>query len=329
MSDLHDLAAYTRQPAARPSSSRRTPQASPLAQGFGLAVGAAPVLLAVILLAQWIGGMIAEQRAKAIMEDAARSIRMIQEATHAHSGKIGTDTGGTATYLQIGASSVQIGRTDGGTSGSGSTQIMLDTGSTTCAATVLATAGSGANTKYPPVTFKGDALTVVTSGGAVGVAVRPGETSTVSVRATKGASGSKPNVYVGAGATVNALNADSGNVYSQSDNTTAAATVGGDARYQYDGTGAHTALTVGKGSTCVYNGTGTVTTAVVRGTLDFAADARAKTVTTATVHAGATLNVDNGIAGAVTFTNPIVYPDGLDAAKVITPEGVKGTLVAI
>jgi hypothetical protein len=247
--------------------------------------------------------------------------------THANASQIGTDTAGVATYLQIGASSVTIGRNDGGI-GTGSQLILLDFGSTTNATNVLQTSSGSANTKYPAVCLLGSAMTLTISGGNVGVAVRPGETATcASLKTTAGLLGSTPAVYAGSGATLTTFVLDSGSLQSFSTATvTTGRTSGG--RYVYEGTGAHTTLEVDDG-TVIYNGTGTITTADVRGELDFSHDSRAKTVTTANVYKGGTLNVDNGVPGGIVFTNPINYPDGLDKVQVRTPAGVKGTLTNI
>lgn len=246
--------------------------------------------------------------------------------TNANSSKIGSDSGGTATYFQIGASTTSIGRNDGGT-GTGSTLILLDYGSTTNATNILQTASTGGNTKYPPVALKGSALTATISGGSVGIAVRPGETATATVKTVSGLDGSSPEVFLGAGVTTTLLTVDAGSVQSLSDQTTSDARITA-GQYRFEGTGAHTSLEV-DGGTCIYNGTGTISTATVRGELDFSHDGRAKTVTNASIYRGGILDVDNGIPGGIVFTNAIQYPDGLDQVDVRTPAGVKGTLTNI
>lgn len=246
--------------------------------------------------------------------------------THANEANIGSDAAGVAAYFQIGASSCSIGRSDGGV-GNGSGLILLDFGSTSNATNVLQTSQSSDNAKYPPVCIKGTGVTLTVSGGTVGVAVRPGETATVTVKTTNGLEGSSPSLFLGAGVTTTLATIDAGTLQSLSDNTTSDARVT-NGTYTYSGTGAHTALEV-DGGTVIYNGTGTITTATVRGELNFSHDARAKTVTNCSVYRGAILDVDNGVPGGIVFTNAIQYPDGLDEVQVRTPAGVKGTLTNI
>jgi len=246
--------------------------------------------------------------------------------THASSAQIGTDVDGVATYLQIGASNVIIGRSDGGT-GNGSQLILLDLGSTASAVNILQSSSTSANQKYPPIGIKGTAVTLTPSGGTTGVAVRPGETATLAALKTTRGGNSTPTIYLGSGVTPTAISVDAGTVNSLSDNTCASARVSG-GTYNVSGTGAHTLLNVDDG-TCNYTGVGTITAANIRGSLLMGADARAKTITDATIYKNATLDIDNGVPGSITFTNPIQYPDGIGAVTIRTPAGVKGTLAAI
>jgi hypothetical protein len=246
-------------------------------------------------------------------------------------GRIGVLTSTTQTYLTFDGGTISIGTPPAQGSPNGSSLIMIGNTSTTAmTVNVLDSASTGYSLNYPPVLVKGTDLTVNVTGGRVGIAALVGDTAAGTFKLTKGAGSESPFIYFGSGATPTAISASAGAVNSRSSNTCGSAVISGTASYTYDGTGAHTALTVRDTATCYYSGTGTITTASVSGgTLDFSRDTRAKTVTNSTVYSGSRLNVDNGVAGGITFTNATQFPDGLDDVTITSPGGVKAKIEAI
>jgi hypothetical protein len=251
---------------------------------------------------------------------------------HASAVEVGAYAAGVPSYLKFGTGlTVVVGGQTGFGSGSGSPRLMIHgTGAATVNIVRAASAGRSDDANVPPVQLKGADLTIAASGGSFGVGVRAGETGNVvtSLHANLGSDGDAPYCYLGPGTAVTSQTINAGRVYSRSDGTAAATVVDG-GEYDYEGTGAHTALTVNNDSTCYYSGTGTITAGIVAGELNFSRDGRTKTVTNLTVSDGATLDVDNGVPGSIVFTNAIQYPDGMENVTIRTPGGVKGTLTNI
>lgn len=244
-----------------------------------------------------------------------------------HSAAIGAVAAGAATYLVLDGGTLKMPRLPNPASAAGPSRVLIDFGSTAATVDIQATNTTGSETQYPPVQILGDALTASVSGGSVGFAVRPGETATLaSLRVTKGLGGD-PSVYLGPGATVTSGTYDAGTVESRASATAATTRVSG-ATYRVEGSAAHTTLTIDAGKV-YYNGSGTIATLDCNGTFDATALGSALTITTATFRRGYLADLDNGVPGGITFTNPINYPDGIQAGTLRTPAGVKGTLVAI
>lgn len=251
-----------------------------------------------------------------------------------YTGQLGALTSaGVATYFQLDGGTVFIGRKTAQGSGSGPTLVMLKNSSTTAmTVNVLNTSSSSASTYYPPVMITGGtAITVNHSGGNVGVSLVPGESATVTYRiAISDDAAIPPSVTFGSGVTVTELTANGGTITSYSSNTNTNTALSGTATYTYLGTGAHTTIDASTGTTVIYSGTGTLTTGNLRGgSIDFSRDSRAKTVTTLNTYRGYSLNVNNGEAGSITFTNAINHYDGLSSGTITDLPGMKGTLTNI
>ncbi len=247
-----------------------------------------------------------------------------------YTGSIGVLSGTAQTYLTLNGGTAYIGQSTGYGSGSGSPLVMLDFGTTNAGTiNVTKTAATSGSTYYPPVLVKGGSSGVctlagnITGSGTMGVAALPAEVAFGVFQTTNGGS-----LILGTGVTAEAITAEGGGtVLSHSTLVTTTLTNSG-ATYFYDGTGAHTTINNYSG-TLTYNGTGTITTLNNWGTADFSGDPRAKTITNSSQYSGATLNVDNGIPGRIVFTNAIQYPDGIGKVTLLSPRGVKGTLLNI
>ena len=253
------------------------------------------------------------------------TITLIKEKSY--TGRIGVLTSAAQTYLTFDGGVVHLEQPPVQGSPTGSPLVMIaNTSTTAMTVNVYDSSSTSYSQNYPPILLKGTDITVNVTGGKVGVAALPGETSTGTFKTTRGAGSEAPFLFLGSGSTVTALSANAGTVVSRSGNTCASAAISGGATYQYDGTGAHTAITVGGGSTVIYNGTGTITDIDCSGTFDGSRDTRAKTVTDSIFRSGSRLNIDNGVAGSFTFTNATEFPDGLDDVTFTTPSAVKALI---
>ncbi len=209
---------------------------------------------------------------------------------------------GTATsYLNIGATTFNLGRPVTG-GGQGSRRINIQAANSGATVFVWDSATSANDTTFTPVRLLLTAATLNVDGGTTGVALYPGETSSISaLNITQGAS--QPTVILGAGVTLTTATMGAGNVFSYSTNTTTTATMNGPSNWTHYGSGAYTTVTVGQGSTLTYPGTGTITTLNLRGTADFSGGTGAVTITNCTMQAGAVI-LDP--LKRVTFTNPVL-----------------------
>jgi hypothetical protein len=227
---------------------------------------------------------------------------------------IGVLNATTATYLVIDGGTVHIGAQSGQGSSSGSSLVMINTGTTAATFNVYDSASTSSSTYYPPILIKGTVLTVNQFGGSVGiaalqaVAAGTAETATlVAGKVTKGAGSIDPSLFLGAGVTTTALYQSAGTVYSRSNQTqTLVEKTGG--TYRYDGTGAHTTLT-NYGGVVYAEGTGTITNLKNGGEMNFSRDPRAKTITNTEIYEGAIMDLRTGAPTgtpySVTFTNGI------------------------
>jgi hypothetical protein len=239
-------------------------------------------------------------------------------------GKIGVAPTATtaATYLEIGASTVDIHRAEGGSSGTGSTLILLDLGSTTSTVIVRGSASTSADTYNPPIRLKGTDMTLVQTGGSVGIAVHPGETSTlVAGRVLKASATVSPKLTLGVGCTVTALSATTGTINSAANQTAATVLLDGDAVYESKGSGAHTTLSCDGAARCYYSGSGNITTLNLSGSFDRSRDSRAITIGTTNLYAGATINLANGVSGSTTRTAKNLVRCAMEDVTFIMPVG--------
>jgi hypothetical protein len=256
-----------------------------------------------------------------------------------YTGSIGSiSAAAVPTYLTFDGGTFHIGRRTSQGSGTGSPLILVGSTLNTAATfNVYDSSSTSTSTNFPPILLdSGTSNTLNLFGGNVGICLfapsNVAEAATfgvINVAASDDA-GVPAQLTIGSGVTVTALTARGGTIIDRADQTNASTKINDNCEMLVEGTGAHTAIEVADAATLKYWGTGTITAGHVRGgTLDFSGDTRAKTVTDLSVYRGATLNVDNGEAGSVTFTNAIQYPDGMGEVAIITPPGVKGTLLSI
>jgi hypothetical protein len=233
---------------------------------------------------------------------------------------IGVFTDAVQTYLVIDGGTVHVGSQSGQGTASGSSLIMIDTGTTAATYNVYDSASTSSTTYFPPILIKGTVITLNQYGGSVGIAAlnadyTAAETATlVAGKVAKGNGSIDPSLYLGAGVTTTALYQSAGTIYSRANLTqTTVERTGG--TYRYAGTGAHTTLN-NYGGTVYSEGTGTITTLRNGGTVDFSRDPRAKTVTNCELYEGGIFDLRTGASTgtpfSVTFTNGIdLYRCGL------------------
>ncbi|TXH56137.1 MAG: hypothetical protein E6Q97_07135 [Desulfurellales bacterium] len=256
-----------------------------------------------------------------------------------YTGQIGSiSSSGVPTYLTFDGGTIYIGRSTTQGTGTGPTLCMIgNTGTTAMTINVYDSSSTGASTYFPPILIDGGTnISLNHYGGNVGLCMFNASGSaeaatfaTINV-AVNGEAGVPAQLTIGSGVLVTTCTSNGGTIYDRSDVGVTTMLINGQATVIVEGTASHSTIEAADGATINYNGNGTITTFNLRGgTLDLSGDTRAKTITTLNAYDGSTLNVDNGEAGSVTFTNPINYPDGMDGVTIITPPGVKGTLTNI
>lgn len=231
--------------------------------------------------------------------------------SNGYTGSIGlspVDTDGTAywqyraQYLLVGATTSNIGDT----TGTGSGRLKIDNSSIQTTLNVNNT-GSPTDADLSALIWKGTHASNVVNlaGGSFGAAVFGGETATIATLRLggTGAGGALPATAIcGPGVTLTTVNNLGGSVTINSAATTILIQNGGTLTTL--GTGAITTVN-NRNGTLNAQSNGTITTLVVGtgSTADFSGDARAKTVTTTTIYAGATVNDPENV---VVWTNGLV-----------------------
>lgn len=220
-----------------------------------------------------------------------------------YTGAIGKSDG---TYLAIGATAVRIGDPGNSpTTPNGSGRLLLNFGTVQTTVVVVNTSQTSTDTAFAPLLMKGTHASnkLVVYSGRVESATRfAGDVSTWSEVDVQAGGASAPTVLLGTGCTLTTINQNAGTLTVNSAATTVTLSSG---TLTTQGSGAITTLTVG--GIAKLNSTGTITTlnALGGGTADFSGDAQAKTVTTLKAYKGTKINLDNGVKGSVTMTNPI------------------------
>ena len=246
-----------------------------------------------------------------------------------YTGQIGTVSSGVATPLTLDGGTINIvADPNQNNASSGSQRLLFAFGASAGTVNIQASNSSGAEPSIPSVCVTGTSLAINMTGGNLGVAVRPGETSTITTL-TLSVGRTTPYLMLGRGVTgTNCDAVNGGTVLDMRTNLMKSIRNYGQGKWDYTGTGATTTVYL-DGGTLYYTGTGTITTVTQKaGELNFARSAAARTVTNAAIDGG-TLNLDNGSPGAITFTNPITFPSGMDAVTILTPNGVKANIQAI
>jgi hypothetical protein len=227
---------------------------------------------------------------------------------------IGVLTDAAATYLVIDGGTVHIGSQGGQGSATGSSLVMINTGSTAATFNIYDSASTSSSTYYPPIIIKGTAMTVNHQGGSVGIAplhalaAGTAEVATLtSCKVSKGNGSIDPTLYLGQGVTTTALYQSAGTVYNRSDQTqTLVEKTAG--TYRYSGSAAHTALT-NLGGTVYSEGAGTITKLVNGGTFDTTRDARAKIVQVCEAYDGAVFDLRTGALDGTALRT--MFPTGI------------------
>ncbi len=199
-------------------------------------------------------------------------------------GKIGYngEAGFSGTYLQVKATTVNIGQHIGSGSPAGSGRIMIDVGSAgTPVINIYNTSSSSADTNKPCVRVKANNASAVCniSDGMVGFAYEDGETTTIGTIRMSGGE----EVYISEGTTVTTVYKKGGNCDMVCGCTTL--TNDGGALSLY-GSGTYTTINQ-KAGTCYLYGTGTITTLnVTGGFADCRKSLDSRTITTVKVKGG-------------------------------------------
>lgn len=231
--------------------------------------------------------------------------------SQSYTGSIGL----SSAYLQVSATTVNIGQQFGGaTVGNGSPLIRLNLGTVTSTVNIYNTAKTSALAGAGPVTILGThtSSTLNVMNGIVSVAVDPLESSTFNTVNNSG------TLYFGPSVTLSVINANAGSTTIRSACGTVNLTGG-------------SLLTAGSGTLGLlqaYSGTasllsnGTISTINIYGaSVDMSGDPRAKTVTNCTIYSGS-LNADTGVKGSVTFTNPITIRASAGRFSLSLPQGI-------
>lgn len=212
----------------------------------------------------------------------------------------GQTIGTSSAYFQIKASTVNIGYQFGAISlANGSQRVKINLGSSAGVINIYNSANSAADPNVSPIQLLGSALTSLNiTSGLVCMAVHPGETSTVATITNGG------GLTLGAGVTVTTVNGSAGSTVLRSAATTVNMEGG---NLITAGTGAIGTMNIYATASATLYASGTITALNVVGKVDMSQDAQAKTITTVTQSFGSSFNIDNGIKGSITITNPIIY----------------------
>jgi len=237
--------------------------------------------------------------------------------------KIGIRSGSTITPLTLAGGTLNMPRSTGSGFDSGSPQVMVAFGSTAAVVNIEDSNADGDVASIPTVQVTGTSLTVKQSGGNLGLAVNPGEATTVVFTITEGNGQTTPKLYIGEGVTITSGVANAGEVYDRSNNTRTSIRVSG-ATWEIaaTSTGATTTMTIDEGRV-IDNGSGNITTLTARAEYDASGNPSGKTITNSTFERGYNVNIDNGDPNAFTFTNATQFPDGAGAGTLRTPQGIK------
>lgn len=206
-------------------------------------------------------------------------------------------------YLHILPVLCELGQNFSAQTANGSGRLKLNFGTDPCTCTIFNTAASPTDSGQTAVQILSDdaatAIFVRSAPGGVGIAIGPGETSTLAtVSISDTTSGSK--VFCGPGTTLTTWSQKGGtNLISPAATVTTVTVEGG--TLTIEGTAAITTMNV-YGGTVYSNSTGTITTAECNGSsavIDFLQSNQARTVTNMRVYSG-TVKADGSV---MTFTN--------------------------
>jgi hypothetical protein len=239
-------------------------------------------------------------------------------------GKLGPNgaTGVAGDYLQIKATTLNIGQHFGSGTPLGSGRIKIDLGATASTVNIFRTASPFDTTK-PSVRLKAASAStnVTVHRGSVGIAFESGETSTVGTVGVRWVAtrSTDSDVFIGDGVTITTLEQTAGTCLLRAAVTTATITGG---TFSTAGVGAITTLNVSGGTVTTtgtaaatigtanvtggsvfFNSLGTITALNISGgTVDFTRSTSARTVTTPKLDAGGQLRYD---PNDITMTNKI------------------------
>ena len=224
-------------------------------------------------------------------------------------GKIGYNgaTGYSGTYLQIKSTTVNIGQHNGSGSPTGSTRLMINTGSTASTINIYNSASTSADSNKPAIRLLANSASTVinVNKGAVGVAYESGESATVGTirQSYVNNQSTDASSYISDGVTLTTLYKTGGTCELECGATTVTNDFGS---IKTTGSGAITTFNH-NGGTATLNSTGTITTLnALGGLVDMTKDQKAKTVTTLKLDNSGQFKYDPSV---VTLTNKIVPYD--------------------
>ena len=222
-------------------------------------------------------------------------------------GKLGYESaaGFNGTYLQITASTINIGYNETTGNPSGSSRIMIDNGATAVVVNINGSGNSLDSTKQA-IRVKGSSITSLNiNKGSIGVAQNAGETATITTLNINYITSktSDANVVIGSGVTLTTVNKVGGYCFLKC----AATTINHDGgTLTTSGSGAITTIN-NDGGDLISNSSGTITTLNnISGSADFTKSRTARTVTTVKMGSGASLSFDDAV---MAFTNEIAAYD--------------------
>ena len=216
-----------------------------------------------------------------------------------YTGLMGT----SAAYLEIAATTVNIGRHDGPGGPNGSGLIKLDLGTTTPAAVTVYDLGTPSNSINPALLLLANnaSTTIIVRKGKVGIALGVGETTTIASLKVNYVSSilNDAEIDIGSGVTLTTFAMIGGKVVALCGGTSFTVENG---QLTTEGSGAITTLNA-PGGQVVCNSTGTITAINIDGgEADFTKSQAARTVTTAKIGPKGKIKYD---PANVTMTNKI------------------------
>jgi len=213
------------------------------------------------------------------------TLNMVMDFT----GRLGSNAASGNTYLQIAATTGNIGIPPaGGAVVNGSSLFNWNAGTSSTVINVLTSSNSGSAQGQSPIKLLGSALTVNLMGGNISIAALPTENATVSsLNVIASGQGVSPQAYLGPGCNLGTLTLTGGYVVSNSQQLVTSAIISGNnVRFVHQGTGGFNSLTIDNGGV-TYNGSGSVNSLSLTGSIDLSGGGGTVVFGSVTLYAGA------------------------------------------